>query len=246
MFLEVYPQVLGVSTLKYCPKCENVYPATAEYFHLNSRSKDGFAFRCKACAKQATRDWNAANPDRVKANSRRWREANPELAKANNKTWHEANQDRLLPKYRAASRAWYQANKERRHETAQEWRKANPDRRRAKNREWVLANPDRVKEYRDRYMEKNPDKERERSQRRRVRKANAPGSFTAADIEAIRVAQGNRCYLCGKSLKRGYHVDHFIPLALGGTNEPGNLRLACPKCNLSKGAKHPHDMGRLI
>ena len=177
MFLEVYPQVLGVSTLKYCPKCENVYPATAEYFHLNSRSKDGFAFRCKACAKQATRDWNAANPDRVKANSRRWREANPELAKANNKTWHEANRDRLLPKYRAASRAWYQANKERRHETAQEWRKANPDRRRAKNREWVLANPDRVKEYRDRYMEKNPDKERERSQRRRVRKANAPGSL---------------------------------------------------------------------
>ena len=73
----------------------------------------------------------------------------------------------------------------------------------------------------------------------------AGGSFTAADIEAIRTAQGNRCYLCGARLKK-FHIDHFIPLALGGTNDAGNLRLACPTCNLSKGAKHPHDMGRLI
>jgi 5-methylcytosine-specific restriction endonuclease McrA len=91
---------------------------------------------------------------------------------------------------------------------------------------------------------KRPDvKERQRvvSNNRR----NAPGSFTAADIEAIRVAQGNRCYICHKKLTK-YHIDHFIPLALGGTHDPGNLRLACPKCNMSKHDKHPHDMGLLI
>lgn len=245
MFLEVYPQVLGVSTLKYCPKCENVYPATDEYFHLNSRSKDGFAFRCKDCAKQVTREWNAANRERQRANTKRWRDANPDRVKAINAAYHEANRDRLLPKYREASREWYQANKERRHDTAQAWRKANPERRKAKDREWALANPNRMRAAQQKWAKANPDKERIRHQRRRARKANATGAYTPADIEAIRVAQGNRCYLCGVELLQ-YHVDHFIPLSKGGTNEPGNLRLACPKCNLSKGAKHPHDMGRLI
>jgi len=34
-----------------------------------------------------------------------------------------------------------------------------------------------------------------------------------------------------------YHVDHKIPLALGGTNDLDNLTIACPPCNLSKGIK---------
>jgi len=75
--------------------------------------------------------------------------------------------------------------------------------------------------------------------------AGTSGSYTASDIEAIRIAQGNRCYICGKTLKK-YHIDHFIPIAKGGTNDPGNLRLACPKCNRRKHSKHPHDLGILI
>lgn len=81
---------------------------------------------------------------------------------------------------------------------------------------------------------------------RNFNRRSAPGSFTTKDIEAIRKAQGNRCYICHKKLGKKYHIDHFIPIKLGGTNDPGNLRLACPKCNLSKGPKHPHDLGILI
>jgi 5-methylcytosine-specific restriction endonuclease McrA len=72
------------------------------------------------------------------------------------------------------------------------------------------------------------------------------GTFTGDDIEAIRKAQGGRCYICHKKLGKKYHIDHFIPIKLGGTNDPGNLRLACPHCNLTKSGKHPHDMGILI
>lgn len=115
---------------------------------------------------------------------------------------------------------------------------------------------DRTKDYQREYRHRPEVLERERKRwrtpeyRKRLRlKANirrgTEGSFTAADIEAIRKAQGNRCYLCGKKLKK-YHIDHFIPLARGGTNDPGNLRLACPKCNLTKSAKHPFELGRLI
>lgn len=242
---------LDSTTFKYCPKCQTSHPATAEYFHLNSRSKDGFAYRCKECAKQTTREWNAANSDRVHANSKRWRETNPDLAKAKYKEWYEANRERLLPKFRENGREWYQANKERRHETAQAWRKANPDRRKAKDREWALANPDRMRAYSKKWRQDHPDKVREGDHRRRARLQNAPGSHTADDLIAIRAAQTDAkgrliCWECGKPIKGTPHLDHWIPLDKDGTNYAGNLHYMHAKCNLSKGAKHPHDMGRLI
>ena len=39
--------------------------------------------------------------------------------------------------------------------------------------------------------------------------------------------------------KGKYHVDHRMPLSLGGSNYPDNLQLLCPTCNLSKSATHP-------
>jgi 5-methylcytosine-specific restriction endonuclease McrA len=32
------------------------------------------------------------------------------------------------------------------------------------------------------------------------------------------------------------HVDHYLPLALGGSNAASNLRLMHATCNLAKGA----------
>jgi hypothetical protein len=31
-----------------------------------------------------------------------------------------------------------------------------------------------------------------------------------------------------------FHIDHVLPTAKGGSDEEGNLQLACPSCNLSK------------
>lgn len=251
MFFEVYPQVLGVSTLKYCPKCETYYPATVEYFHSNARSRDGFAFRCKECAKLATREWNDSHRERTRENAKRWNEANPDRVKANNAAYHAANRDRLLPKYRKTSREWYINNKERRRKTAQEWRKANPERRRAKDREWALAHPENAREASKKWRRANPDKVREHDHRRRARLLSAEGSHTAADLVAIRAAQTDAkgrliCAWCHKPITDTPHLDHWIPLDKGGSNDAGNLRYMHAVCNLKKGAKHPHDLGRLL
>src|SRR3546814_13360528 len=64
------------------------------------------------------------------------------------------------------------------------------------------------------------------------------GEFTAEDIDAMLAAQKKKCWYCGTKLT-AYHVDHRIPLARGGSNGPANLVIACPACNLSKGAKMP-------
>src|SRR6266481_7722962 len=36
---------------------------------------------------------------------------------------------------------------------------------------------------------------------------------------------------------RDRHVDHYIPVKLGGANETSNLQILCKSCNLKKGAK---------
>ena len=50
---------------------------------------------------------------------------------------------------------------------------------------------------------------------------------------------GFRCCDCGAtpSPTVKLHVDHRVPLAMGGTNDPSNLRTLCQDCNLGKGAR---------
>ena len=47
-----------------------------------------------------------------------------------------------------------------------------------------------------------------------------------------------RCRYCGRTEADGVklHVDHVIPVAVGGRNDPDNLASACADCNLGKSA----------
>jgi HNH endonuclease len=48
------------------------------------------------------------------------------------------------------------------------------------------------------------------------------------------------CEFCRAQLRfspNSFHVEHHIPISLGGANSIGNLTLACPQCNLHKAAK---------
>lgn len=49
--------------------------------------------------------------------------------------------------------------------------------------------------------------------------------------------QDGRCYYCFHRIKikeGSFHVDHKKPIYKEGTNDPSNLCLACPPCNLYK------------
>lgn len=103
------------------------------------------------------------------------------------------------------------------------------------------AHPEKEAAYSAAYRAANPDLFRAHWHNRRGRERNALGSHTAADITAQYERQKGRCYWCGEKVGRHYHVDHVTPLALGGSNGPENLVIACAFCNLSKHAKHPMD-----
>lgn len=74
---------------------------------------------------------------------------------------------------------------------------------------------------------------------RRARLRNAAGSFTEEDIERLYKLQRGKCAFCLKKLGEDVHLDHYVPLAGDGSNDPSNLRLLHEKCNLKKADKHP-------
>lgn len=48
------------------------------------------------------------------------------------------------------------------------------------------------------------------------------------------------CQYCGeKAPDVTLHIDHVIPVSLGGTDDPGNLVAACKDCNLGKASSSP-------
>jgi 5-methylcytosine-specific restriction endonuclease McrA len=54
----------------------------------------------------------------------------------------------------------------------------------------------------------------------------------------ILARDGFRCRYCGRQGSTPgvvLHVDHVVPLAVGGTSREDNLRTACEECNLGKG-----------
>lgn len=43
------------------------------------------------------------------------------------------------------------------------------------------------------------------------------------------------CGLCSKPIDGDFHIDHIMPISLGGEHSAENVQLAHPKCNMSKG-----------
>lgn len=127
------------------------------------------------------------------------------------------------------------------------YRRERPALYRATRRRYRLANPDKIIRWRRGHYTRHPEKYYEWSAARRARLKGAPGAHTRRDIEAQYRAQDGRCWWCGKAVGEAYHVDHRIPLAKGGSNNPDNLCIACPDCNCRKGARLPWEFsGRLL
>jgi 5-methylcytosine-specific restriction endonuclease McrA len=96
------------------------------------------------------------------------------------------------------------------------------------------------------YQAAHPDVWRAAFRNRRAREQGASGHHTAADVAGQRARQKGCCYWCGEKVGDKYHVDHVVPLALGGGNGPENLVIACPNCNLRKGARHPMEWAGVL
>ncbi len=181
---------------------------------------------CVECARINKNADKARNPERERARRRKYYAENPERVKA----WSKAAAIRRREKVQKREPRSAEDRRAVRLAGCREWR--------SKHRE---AENKRTSE-RDRL---NPEGRRVRDRNRRARKRAALGRHTTEDIKKLFSSQKGKCATCRESiLFSEKHVDHLMPLALGGTNWPDNLQILCRSCNLRKSAKHPLDWAR--
>lgn len=144
--------------------------------------------------------------------NREWRVKNPTYHSDYNKQWRAEHADTYL-EYHA------------------QYRRENRDAVRERYNDWAQRNPD----YATRWLESNRERARETVRRRRARlRAAETRVVTERDIRRLVQRYNASCAYCLSPLGSDYHIDHVMPVSLGGRNAIGNLLPSCATCNVSK------------
>lgn len=255
-----------MKTTQKCWRCEKILPLSA--FHRERRSVSGRVHRCKECASVDAKVYGEANKEKIAASQKIWYQANREKVLAQSKPYRDANKGKISARgkawyvvnggrvrarnkanaveIRAKKKIYYAAHKEENRARGKAYQAANKERVRACSRAYYIAHKEEIAARDKAWGRANPEKVCEQTRRKRARKLGASVGEQPVMTSVVAARDGNKCYLCGKRLKRSVRtVDHVIPLARGGEHSYKNVRLCCQSCNSSKGARLPHEHTRI-
>ena len=212
------------TAVKFCKKCQCD----------TERYNNG---RCRPCACRNAKEWGLANEERKRANLAKWHANNAAYVKeckAKNYLENaEANRAKAAMYYavhsvsaKAYAREKRALNKDAAIARAIEWRKKNPEKSRLSSARWQRNKPNVVV-----IIKAN----------RRARKCAVDGNLSSDLKSKLFTLQRGKCACCGLPLGSNYHMDHIMPLALGGSNTDDNIQLLRQRCNNQKYSKHPID-----
>ncbi len=142
---------------------------------------------------------------------------------------------------KAACAAWRIANKERIKKYHEDWTQKNKESIRIRRAIYRETNRAEIAEKRIKYEKENKGSSQARKQRRRIRKLGLDGRLSKDLVDKLLVLQKKKCPCCKKPLGSDFHLDHIIPLALGGQHADSNMQLLRSGCNLRKHATDPID-----
>ena len=230
-----------------CNKCGTEYPSKEGFFYKRG---ERFSSPCKACAIARSARRYAEKHEQINA-ALRAAMALPENRER--KRIQDAKSYRKHREKRRKSQAEYLARPEVQARTREYFKSLRNRPGFVEEKQQYLRqyhiesrkDPEKVLELRRKsnaHWKANPEKYRAHVRNRRARLRNAPGTHTASDVLRLLEDQGFRCHWCGGDISGGKHtVDHYIPLAKGGSNGPENLVMACLTCNCSKSDKLPDE-----
>lgn len=139
-------------------------------------------------------------------------------------------------------RAQNKANFKNRYECCKRYRAKNPDSGKKYWQRYEERNPGARAAYMREWRKNNPEAKRASEAKRRAAMDAGGGHYTKDDVRNLVILQKNRCATCHSAfIGVKFHVDHIMPLALGGTNDKLNIQLLCKPCNMEKRALHPID-----
>ena len=187
--------------------------------------------------KDKAKEYSLKNKEKIREKNKNYVERNKEEVKRKKKAYREANKEQI----RIQTKEYRDKNKEAVSLRTKSYRERNKDKVRRTTRVYYDKNIDVIKNRNKEYCKNNKDKAKIYSQNRRSRLNGNNGKFTKKDIDFIIKFQSNLCFYCDKDISDNYHIDHFVPISKGGSNNPENLVISCPQCNLFKNAKEPLD-----
>ena len=172
------------------------------------------------------RQWVAKNRKKSNLYSAKWRSANLEKIKSYSKMYYAKNRNSILERQKTSESSKLYASV---------WRKNNKE---------------KCIQYTKLWQQNNKAKMIEKWKRHKAKRRAISGTPSPRIIEKLMNSQRGLCACCGKKLANNFHLDHILPIALGGTSEDFNLQLLRAECNMKKGAKHPieymQSIGRLL
>lgn len=117
-------------------------------------------------------------------------------------------------------------------------------------RKYRERNPNAQSEADKRFYQNHKEHFRIKAKLQRLKRGGIVTQRHAKWIKRLLKLQRGLCAYCRCDISKGFHVDHIMPVALGGDSDPSNLQLTCATCNQRKAAKDPFDfakeVGRLI
>ena len=204
--------------------------------------------QCRKCQAIQRRTWREANKEKLRLYDIAYNQTHKEQRHTRNLVYYSAHVDAM----RQRARVYCAAHKEERNAYARQWYADNTKWWKERNKAWLAANPDKAdhmkqktNERRRRWEREHPEKARDKCVRRRARLL-AASIIAYVDRNRVWERDGGKCHICGKRCNAGnWHLDHLIPLSLGGTHEYCNVAVSHPACNAARGNKGPAQL-RLI
>ena len=172
-----------------------------------------------------------------RANAKRYRKNHTERCRARVNAYASKNREKL----RAANATYKKENAQRLAEKRVQFYLENKESENARAANYRLKNKAKVNANSMKWQKENPEAKRKNDQNRRARKRQCNGSLSKNIVQKLLVLQKGLCPCCRQPLGEKYHIDHILPLALGGSNTDDNVQLLRANCNQRKSAKHPVD-----
>lgn len=219
------------NTTKVCTCCK-IAKSILE-FNKNKSKKDGLSTECKSC---------------IKIYKDEYRKNNAEKISIGKKKHYEANKEKVLAK----CAEWKNNNREHHNKTSREYHNKNRERVLKRNKEYYLKNKERILKRIQEWFNSEKGKISKRNTHYKRKLAMKNGIST---LEILKHTSNiKNCYWCNckidKTIKNGFHIDHYIPLSKGGTHTLENIVISCPNCNILKSNKDPYkfalEKGRLL
>jgi hypothetical protein len=184
---------------------------------------------CTICGSNTNNLWKGMC---VKDYSREYKKNNRKKISSLQSKYYNKNKDKINKKRRDLASLNIKTEEEK-------------EKARAYGKEHYKKNKEKVLSKQKNYQENHPEKGREKARRRRAKVRNSEiERYTEEDVLK---KYGSTCYLCNspidllasrkvgsKGWEKSLHIDHYIDIALGGSDTLKNVRPTHGLCNLTK------------